>query len=73
MFWAGWSCLGLGGGVRGWMGVFWPGRSRFRLVPIGDIDVTRTHAHFFRFPRTHATRGKFEFSRNNRKNWVENG
>ena len=31
------------GGVLGWVevfGVFWTGRSRFWLVPIGDFDIT---------------------------------
>ena len=54
VFWAGWSCLGLGGavwrssglggGVWGWMGVLGAGRSRFGLVHIGDFDITRRYA-----------------------------
>ena len=35
------------GGVSGWVevfGVFWAGRSRFWLVPIGDFDIFRALA-----------------------------
>ena len=35
------------GGVLGWvevLGVFWAGRSRFGLVPIGDFDITLRYA-----------------------------
>ena len=35
------------GGVSGWVevfGVFWAGRSRFWLVPIGDFDICRAFA-----------------------------
>ena len=44
VFRAGWRCSGLSGGVLGWMGVFWAGKSCFGLAPICDFDITLRYA-----------------------------